>query len=258
MKTTLLLFLLLVSFAHAQTPLEFGIVQDLVGGSPRISVFSIKTRTEGSQTLLHIAAKSGIQFDCNRHVMIVDSMTSSEVLIEGQISYTASIMKPTLEHFFTVIRQNMNVHGSGGITHLKVELITYDEMGWISVTIPLSRVDSLLAGQLTHLDFWAQTPIQEVEIGTGGVPVSNESPLPELHGAPQLEIIQEVIQQQNNQAWKSLILPGWGQLSSGEGLPFVNILVEIGGAALLFTDDYQEVGIGILGVNHIISFSDLL
>jgi len=243
--------------AMAQTPLEFGIVRDLVGGTPRVSVFSIKTRDVDGETTLQIAARAAIQFDCTRHSMLTDTMTGTEVLMEGQISYSASIAKNTIEHFFTVIKDNMNSFGSGGITRFQVDLITADEMSWLSVTIPVTRVDSLLDGSLSHMDFWSMTSVNEVEIGTGGTPVTNESPLPELHGAPEIPVVVEVVQESNH-PWKSLILPGWGQLSSGTGAGFVNILVEIGGAALLFTDEYSEVGIGVLAVNHLISFSDLL
>ena len=42
MRTTLALFVLLASAAFAQTPFEFGVVQDLIGGEPYVSVISIK------------------------------------------------------------------------------------------------------------------------------------------------------------------------------------------------------------------------
>lgn len=258
MRLSLTTLIIVSTIIMAQTPLEFGIVRDLVGGTPRVSVFSIKTRSIDGENTLEISARAGIQFDFARHSMITDSMTDTQVLIEGQICYSASIMKPTIEHFFTVIRNNMISLGSGGITQFKIELITMDEMGWISVLIPLSRVDSLLEGNLTHLEFWAMTPVIEVEVGTGGFPVTNASPLPELHGAPSSSVLTEVAQQEKNNAWKSLILPGWGQLSSGNGLPIVNILAEIGGAALLFSEEYSDVGVGLLALNHLISFSDLL
>ncbi len=244
--------------AMAQTPLEFGIVRDLVGGTPHVSVFSIKTRDMDGETTLQIAARAAIQFDCTRHSMLTDTMTGTEVLMEGQISYSASIAKNTVEHFFTVIKDNMNSFGSGGITRFQVDLITADEMSWLSVTIPVARVDSLLDGSLSHLDFWSAIEVNEIEIGTGGTPVANESPLPELHRVPELPVAVVEVVQESNHPWKSLILPGWGQLSSGTGSGLVNILAEIGGAALLFTDEYSEVGIGILAVNHLISFSDLL
>lgn len=258
MRLSLITIIILSTIVIAQTPLEFGIVRDLVGGTPRISVFSIKTRNIDGENTLQIAARAGIHFDCTRHSMITDSMTGTEVLIEGQICYSASIVKPTIERLLTVIKENMSSFGSGGITQLQVELITFDEMGWISVTTPLSRVDSLLDGSLTHLGFWSMTPVNEVEVGTGGFPVSNASPLPELHGAPETAVFAEAAQYEKNHAWKSLILPGWGQMSSGNGIPIINILAEIGGSALLFTDDYSEVGIGVLAINHLISFSDLL
>ncbi len=260
MRIALISLIILSTVLLAQTPLEFGIVRDLVGGTPRISVFSIKTRNIDGENTLQIAARAGVQFDCTRHSMLIDSMTYSDVLVNGQINYSASISKSTLEHFFTVIRENMNSSGGGGISQFHVELITSDEMGWISVVAPLSRVDSLLDGSMTHLQFWAMTPVNEVEVGTGGFAVANESPLPDLHGAPDVPVVADIVMYQPSSvhAWKSLILPGWGQMASGEGMPLVNILTEIGGAALLFTEDYREVGIGVLAVNHLISFSDLL
>jgi hypothetical protein len=259
LRITIAVFAAFCAVAVAQTPLEFGIVRDLVGGTPRISVFSIKTRTVDGETTLQIAARAGVQFDCTRHTMLTDTVTASEVMMEGQICYSASIAKTTVEHFFTVIRNNMASFGSGGITRIQVDLITADEMSWMSASIPVARVDSLLSGTLSHLGFWSVTPMNEVEIGTGGTPVVNESPLPELHSAPAVpEVVEAVIQGEGNQAWKSLIFPGWGQISSGNGVGIVNILAEIGGAALLFTDDYDEVGMGLLGLNHIISFTDLL
>ncbi len=258
MRLTLVALFFITAFMMAQTPLEFAIVRDLVGGTPRVSVFSIKTRNVDGENTLQISARAGIQFDCTRHTMLIDSMTGTDVLVDGQICYSASIMKPAIEQFFTVIRNNMASLGSGGITQFQIELVTFDEMGWISVVIPLSRVDSLLAGSMTHLEFWAKTSVMEVEVGTGGFPVSNESPLPELHGAPVSAVLLELEQPERNHAWKSLVLPGWGQMSSSTGIPVINILAEIGGAALLFTEDYREVGIGILGINHLISFSDLL
>ncbi len=231
MRFSLLFTGLLLSWAVAQTPLEFGIVQDLVGGTPRVSVYSIKTVSEQGVRTLQIAARSGIQFNCTRHTMLADSLTGSEVMIRGQVSYSASIMTPLIEHFFSTIRENMAVHGSGGIEQFQVDLITADEMGWISVTVPLARVDSLLQGSLDHLSFWAMTPVREVEVGTLGFPVANESPLPELRGAPALpEVVQTAIREENC-AWKSLLLPGWGQACSGRGLPLVNILAEAAGAA---------------------------
>ena len=258
MRLSLIIIIIFALSILAQTPLEFGIVRDLVGGTPRVSVFSIKTRSVDGVNTLQISARAGIQFDCTRHTMVTDTTTGAEVLVDGQICYTASIINPTIEHFFTVIRENMSSYGSGGITQFQVELITYDEMGWISVMIPLSRVDSLLDGSLTHLEFWAMTPVTEIEVGTGGFPVTNESPLPDLHGTPAASVVFEVVMEEGNHAWKSLLLPGWGQVSSGNGVPIVNILAEIGGVALLFTDEYSQVGIGVLSANHLISFFDLL
>lgn len=259
MRLTLILAAVIAALSAAQTPLEFGIVQDMVGGDPPISVYSIKTVNEDGSTVLQIAARAGVQFNCTRHSMLADTSYAGTVFIQGQVSYTASLMSPVIERFFSVIRNRMDIHGSGGISVLKVDLITPDEMGWLAVTVPLSRVDSLLQGSMTPIDFWSATPVREIEVGTMGHPVVNESPLPELHGSPAypLEVIEETSGGENC-AWKSLILPGWGQISCGEGLPAANIIAEIAGAVLLFTDDYTEAGIGILAVNHLVSFADLL
>lgn len=258
MKFSLLITVLLITAASAQTPLEFGIVQDLVGGTPRISVYSIKTVTADNETTLQIAARAGIRFDCSRHSMLTDTVIADQVVIEGQVSYSASIINPVVEQLFSVIRNRMGIHGSSGISRFQIDLITQDEMGWISVSVPLSRVDSLLEGSLAHMDFWAETPVREIEVGTLGFPVTNESPLPELHGAPVIPAQLEPLAGEPACAWKSLVLPGWGQMCSGEGLPVFNLIAEAGGIALLFTEDYMEAGIGVLAVNHLISFSDLL
>jgi hypothetical protein len=58
------------------------------------------------------------------------------------------------------------------------------------------------------------------------------------------------------QPWKSLLLPGWGQLSSGRGVGWLNLAVEAGGIALLVSGE-DETGLAVLGVNHLISFIDL-
>ncbi|PIE53105.1 hypothetical protein CSA37_03120 [Candidatus Fermentibacteria bacterium] len=257
MKFSAILIFILAVAGAAQTPLEFGIVQDLVGGTPGISVFSIKTLSMDGVTTLQIAARAGISVTCTRHSLLADTATFSEVVLDGQVCYSASLDNMIIKHFFQSIRDNMDRHGSGGITAIQADFITGDEMGWISVSVPLSRMDSLLAGDISYGDFWAVTPVREVEVGTLGFPVVNMSPLPEIHAAPDLPEPVEVVVQENH-AWKSLILPGWGQMSSGIGVPVVNILVEAAGAVLLFTEDYQEAGIGILAVNHIISFTDLL
>jgi hypothetical protein len=257
-RVSLVLLALIPFILMGQTPLEFGIVRDLVGGTPRISVYSIKTVTEDGVRTLQVAARAGIEFDCTRHSMLTGAETVDRVLLEGQISYTASVITPVVERFFSVVRQNMNTHGAGGIAMIRVDLITLDEMGWLSAEVPVGRVDSLIRGDISHSDFWAVTPVREIEVGTNSFPVLNASPLPELHGAP---VVPQVVQQAASAggcAWKSLLLPGWGQMCSDSGLPIVNFLVEAGGIALLFTEDYREAGIGVLVVNHLVSFADLL
>lgn len=258
MKYGAFLIIALSAYALAQTPLEFGIVQDLVGGEPRISVYSIKTVSSQGETTMQLAARAGISFQCTRHSMLADTVTPEAVMIQGQVSYSASIYNDAVQRLFSVIRSRMRTHGSGGISRFQIDLITPDEMGWISVSVPLTRVDSLLDGSLDPMAFWAITPVREVEVGTLGFPVVNQSPLPEIHGAPLPPHTVQTVVQENNCAWKSLVFPGWGQACAGEGLPIVNILIEAGGVALLFTDDYMEAGIGILAANHLISFTDLL
>ena len=56
--------------------------------------------------------------------------------------------------------------------------------------------------------------------------------------------------------WKSLILPGWGQLDAGIGAGWINLLVEAGAVALILSDE-TEAGFAVLGANHLVSFVDL-
>ena len=60
----------------------------------------------------------------------------------------------------------------------------------------------------------------------------------------------------STEPWKSLVLPGWGQLDAGVGAGWVNLLVEAGGIVLLVSGE-DEAGLAVLGVNHLVSFVDL-
>ena len=137
-------------------------------------------------------------------------------------------------------------------------LISHDDMSWVSIRCPIERTDSLIAGTISHMDFWNRTEVWELEIGTGGMAVTADAPtLIELYSPPVDTIPEPVFDHASAHAWKSLVLPGWGQLSSGRGIGWVNLLVEAGGVALILTE-YEEAGAAVLGVNHIISFVDVL
>lgn len=254
------LLVLVPALLLAQTPLEFGIVDDLIRGEPYISPLSIKVLPGAplpGETTLRLSVRAGVVFSDEGAYYYMDSLPD-QVNLLGRLDYRGLITDDQVRRIFTVVRSNMRTHGSMGITRLEIDLVTPDDMGWLAFTTPVARVDSLLSGELSSFGFWDGAAVRQVQVGMAGFRVSNgffdPTQVPEI---PETVVVTEPYRS-GGHAWKSLILPGWGQLSSGTGLPLVNLLAEAGGIALLFTDDYVNVGAGILAVNHLVSFTDLL
>lgn len=245
----------------AQTPLEFGIVDDLIRGEPYISPLSIKIvqgQPAPGNATLRMAVRAGVVFSDEGSFLFVDSL-AGEVNLLGRADYRGMISDEPVRRLFNVARSNMRTHGSSGITHFEIDFVTPDDMGWLSVRVPLTAVDSLLAGTMPSFQFWNGVSIIQVQVGMAEFPLRmgcfDPTQVPE---ARLLEVTQ-LAEPAGSHAWKSLLLPGWGQYSAGRGLPLVNLLAEAGGIALLvLSDDYSEVGIGVLVLNHLISFTDLL
>lgn len=254
------LLLLSSAFLFAQTPLEFGIIDDLIRGEPYISPLSIKilqgTPTAGNATL-RMALRAGVVFSDEGSFIFVDSL-GDRVNLLGRTDYRGLVDNTAVARIFTVVRSNMRAHGSSGITHISLDMVTPDDMGWIALETDVATVDSLLAGAISPHEFWNTVRIVQVQVGMADFPLSvgifDATQVPDV---PVRQVV-ETRASTGSHAWKSLVLPGWGQLSSGTGLPLVNILSEVGGIALILSDDYLNVGVGVLALNHVISFTDLL
>ena len=180
------------------------------------------------------------------------------VTFSGLVEFKAEIPTYTVERVFRVLADCLDRFPGTGVTDLALDVVDVNDMSWISVECPMSRVDSVIAGNMTHEQFWRGAELREFEVGSALFPTYMRRPLvpqwntvtqeePEVESAPAVSSAQPL---------KSLILPGWGQLSSGRGIGWLNIAVEAGGIALIATGN-EEAGIGVLGANHLISFVDL-
>jgi hypothetical protein len=254
------LLLLASALLLAQTPLEFGIIDDLIRGEPYISPLSIKV-DQGSpaagNATLRMALRAGVVFSDEGSFIFVDSL-ADQVNLMGRADYRGLLDNASITRIFTVVRSNMRVHGTSGITHFAIDLVTPDDMGWVAMETDIARVDSLLGGMLSPYAFWNKVRITRVQVGMGDFPLNvgifDATQVPDIA----VSQVVETPSSTGSHAWKSLVLPGWGQYSSGTGLPLINILAEAGGIALMLSDDYLNVGVGVLAINHIISFTDLL
>jgi len=252
---------ILVSLVSAQTPFEFAVVQELVGGEPFISIIRIKLNPgvpESGRTLLELTTRAGMMMD-GSHAVYPDSSTPNYVVFSGIVQYKAQIPVYTVNRIFSVITDCMNRFSGMGITDIALDVVDTNDLSWISIRCGIARIDSVLNGTLSHEIFWQNAELREFEVGTACFPTEMRRPL-----VPEWSISRDSIpldpgyafSETSAQPWKSLLLPGWGQLSAGRGIGWLNIVVEAGGIALIATGE-DETGIAILGVNHFISFIDL-
>jgi hypothetical protein len=241
----------------AQTPLEFAIVKDLVQGTPHVSVISIEiqsgTPASGCSTL-RLAARAGLLVSPRLHTIYPDTTG----LFSGQTLFGLDVEEEPVERVFSVVSEECRAFRGTGVTHLALDLVSYDDMSWLSLECPLGLADSVARGLLPFSEVWNRCEIGSLEIGTAAFaldfapPVDVDRP---VFGTA--DTISAVGARNSGQAWKSLVLPGWGQLSTGEGMWWFNLLVEAGGIGLAATGNERE-GIAILGANHLLSFFDLL
>jgi len=262
MKLSLLTIMILMSISLSQTPFEFGVVQNLIQGEPFISVISIKTvsgtPSRGCATL-KMTVRAGLVFAGESSSFLPDSLIPGNVSFSGQVLYSGTLPVSIFERLLSVISTNMNRFPGTGITHLSFDLVSVDDMSWVSIRCPVSRADSLLDGSIDHLEFWRRTEVLELEVGTYNMPVTADAPRLIQQTIPISGTIEPEMDRYpsaSSQAWKSLVLPGWGQLSSGRGFGWLNLAVEAAGIALIVSEN-EEAGAAVLGVNHVISFIDL-
>ncbi|MBD3370846.1 hypothetical protein GF402_10875 [Candidatus Fermentibacteria bacterium] len=250
----------LVSAAIAQTPFEFAVVQDLVGGEPHVSVLRIEIvpdQPSVGDKQLQIAARAGLYMLADDHLLFADSANRTDVLFSGSLRYSLAVPLGTVRRIMEVLADNIQRFSMTGISHISLDLLSADDMTWISIRSPISMMDSVVGNRMGLLEFWRKSEISKMEVGTYGFPVTVE-PV----GALAVETLVDTItvyrdRSGSAQAWKSLLLPGWGQLSSGRGLGWLNLLAEAAGVALMVSDE-TEAGAAVIGVNHLVSFTDLL
>lgn len=251
---------LLISFlSFGQTPFEFAVVEELVGGTPFISIIRIELKIgvpEPGRTQLMLTTRAGMELEGSQD-LFPDSSTSTHVVFSGLVEYRAEIPVRTLDRIFTVLSEAMDRFPRTGITDLALDVVDINDLSWISVECDITSIDSVLQGTMTHERFWRSATLREFEVGTVLFPTRMRRPLvPDWTAST--DSLPAFVETgcPPAQPWKSLLFPGWGQLASGRGIGWLNIAVEAGGVALLVSGE-DEVGIAVLGVNHLISFIDL-
>jgi len=257
----ILALLILASLSTAQTPFEFAVVQELVGGEPFISIIRIKINPgvpESGRTQLELTTRAGMMME-GEHAVYPDSSTPSHVVFSGLVEYRAQIPVLNINRIFTVLFDCMNRFPGMGITDLALDVVDTSDLSWIGIRCSISSIDSVLNGTMSHEAFWQNAELKEFEVGTVCFPTVMRRPLyPEM--GTSIESIplltEEVSRESSTQPWKSLLFPGWGQISAGRGIGWLNIAVEAGGIVLMATGE-KETGIAVLGVNHFVSFIDL-
>ncbi|MCD4700937.1 MAG: hypothetical protein K8S24_03680 [Candidatus Aegiribacteria sp.] len=257
----ILAILIFVSFSSAQTPFEFAVVQELVGGEPFISIIRIKISPgvpESGHTQLELTTRAGMMME-GSHAVYPDSSTPNHVMFAGLVEYKAQIPVFTINRIFSVIADCQDRFPGMGITDLALDVVDTSDLSWIGIKCSMTSVDSVLNGTLSHEAFWQNAELREFEVGTVCFPTEMRRPLVPLWSVSGDSIPlepEDVFTEPSAQPWKSLLFPGWGQISAGRGIGWLNIIVEAGGIALLVTGE-DETGIAVLGVNHFISFIDL-
>lgn len=255
-----ILALLLIAFlAFGQTPFEFALVEDLIGGSPFVSVIRIEIVSgvpePGSRQLV-LTTRAGMLLE-GEQAIFPDSSTSSHVVFSGLVQYRASIPVNTVQRVLSVISDCLDRFPGMGITDLALDVVDVNDLSWISIDCPIARIDSVLEGTLTHEQFWRRADLREFEVGTVLLSTEMRPPLvPDWSTAVDTIPLSVEPELRPAQPWKSLLLPGWGQLSSGRGIGWLNLAVEAGAVALIVSGE-DEAGIAVLGANHFISFIDL-
>ncbi len=255
MKSAFLTVLLPFAVALAQTPYEFAVVEDLIGGTPHVSVLSIELEdgvpAAGDRTL-RMAARVGLNVLPRAHTLFADSLGG----FTGQTLFGLDVDEVPVSRVLQVVSQESRRFSSMHITHLALDMVSYDDASWISVNCPMGLVDSVASGLAVFDDIWSRGEVSSLEIGTTWFALDFAPPVSVTR--PDAEVVESIaICAPSGGAWKSLILPGWGQLDAGRGVWWMNLLVEAAGVGLL-ASDHQEEGIAVLGANHVISFLDLL
>lgn len=262
MRLALALAVAMLAVAAAQTPFEFDVVRQLIEGEPHISVLRIEimsdTPVEG-ETTLGLSARAGLYVYSRDNRIYPDSQTARDVLFSGAVRYRAAAPRAELERILSVVASNLRSYPGIGADHLELDFVSGDDMSWLKLRLSMDVVNSYIENETSELELWKQAEIWGAEVGTCTFPLLVEPPVPAGEAATEPDTVTVIrYPVASRHAWKSAILPGWGQLASGRGVGWINLAVEAGGVALLTTDDYREAGVAVLSANHLVSLFDLL
>lgn len=262
MRLALALGAAVMAAACAQTPFEFDVVRQLIEGDPHISVLRIEilpdTPVEG-ETTLSLSARAGLYIRNRENRIYPDSQTARDVVFSGALRYQAAAPRDRLGRILEVVSSNLRRYPGIGADHLELDFVSGDDMSWLRLRLPMTLVDSYLREGTPEIELWKRADIWGAEVGTCTFPLEVEPPIPlagEISAPDTVTVLRYPVATRH--AWKSAILPGWGQLASGRGVGWINLAVEAGGVALLATEDYSEAGAAVLATNHLISIMDLL
>jgi hypothetical protein len=262
MRLALAIAAALAAAAAAQTPFEFDVVRQLIEGEPNISVLRIEimgdTPVEG-ETTLSLSARAGLYVYSRDNRIYPDSQTARDVLFSGAVRYRAAAPRAELERILRVVAGNLRRYPGIGADHLELDFVSGDDMSWLNLRLPMALVNSYVDNGTSELELWKQAEIWGAELGTCTFPLLVEPPLPAGGGTSETDTVTVFrYPVASRHAWKSAILPGWGQLASGRGVGWINLAVEAGGVVLLTSEEYREAGAAVLAANHLVSLFDLL
>ncbi len=262
MRPALALLAAAAAAVCAQTPFEFDVVRQLIEGDPHVSVLRIEilpdTPVDG-ETTLSLTTRAGLYVYGRDNRIYPDSQNARDVVFSGAVRYTAAAPRDRLARILRVVSGNLQRYPGIGADHLELDFLSGDDMSWLRVRLPISLVDSYIRDETPELELWKRAEIWSAEVGTSNFPLEVEPPLPTVGVVSEADTVTLLrYPAASRHAWKSALLPGWGQLASGRGIGWINLAVEAGGAALLATEEYREAGAAVLATNHIVSVMDLL
>jgi hypothetical protein len=262
MRLALAVGVVVAAAACTQTPFEFDVVRQLIEGEPHVSVLRIEilpdTPVEG-ETTLSLSARAGLYVYGSDNRIYPDSQNARDVVFSGALRYRAAAPRDRLSRILRVVSSNLQRYPGVDADHLDLDFVSADDMSWLRVRLPMDLVESYIREGTPELELWKSAEIWGAEVGTCTFPLTVEPPLPAGGSRAETDTVTVLrYPAASRHAWKSVLLPGWGQLASGRGIGWINIAVEIGGAALLANADYREAGAAVLATNHLISIMDLL
>lgn len=251
-----MILLIFTASSGAQTPFEFAIVQDLIQGEPFISVLRINI--EGN--VLELSVRGGMVPSTDIHRISHGETIADGFTVMGLTSYDLFLPADKLYRVFQVFSSSRRRFSMTSINLLELDVLAIDELSWLSLEIPVFLMDSLLDGSLEREEFWNRIDIGPVDIATWNtlLRVGPYDAATLFEPVDPLAQVPDTIVEEFSKSYpiRSLLLPGWGQISSGRPSGWGSIIIEIAGIGLIVRG-YENEGIAALGVNHLVSFLDM-